>query len=89
MFGSPLPNTTPTHKGLITLAKHTLTTEDIKARIYTMRQVRQFLKADAKLYRVESVAYDRVNHELADLRHIYYGRPDRDQAFVNRDVRGL
>jgi hypothetical protein len=71
------------------MSKHVMSTDDIKARIYNLRQVRLFLKPDAKLYRVESVAYDRVNHELADLRHIYYGRKDRDQSFVNRDVRGL
>jgi hypothetical protein len=68
------------------MAKHLMTTDELKARIYTLRQAKAFLKPEAKQWRVERRIYDKVAMELADIRHAYYARPDRNGSFIKEDA---
>ena len=68
------------------MAKHLMTTDELKARIYTLRQAKAFLKPEAKQWRAERRLYDEVAMELADIRGAYYARPDRSGSFIREDA---
>jgi len=71
------------------MAKHVLTTEELKARIYNLRQVRRFLAADpaTKETRIDKHMLERVSLELAEVRHFYYKRSDKSMMFVGQDLK--
>lgn len=73
------------------MSKHVLTTDELKARIYNLRQVRRFLAADpaTQQYRIDKHMLDRISLELAEVRHFYYQRANKDQFFIRQDLKNI
>lgn len=70
------------------MAKHVLTTPELRMRIRSLRSVMRMMNADPtyQQYRVEKKQMDQIRWELQDCRTTYYARPDKDQLFIASDL---
>lgn len=71
------------------MSKHVATTPQLRMAIRSMRTVVRLMKSDPTYatLRVEKHMLDKAQLELADLRHLYYQRSDKDQMFILTDVK--